>query len=78
MLPEGAREASESGINRAWRKIARTARRQGWCIFINGTGKLEWRGPNGERTITAATPPGNGRNSKNYLMQLKRAGVPGA
>lgn len=78
LLPDGVKEAPVQGIRKEWRGIARRARKQGWAIFFNGAGKLEWRGPEGQRTATAATPVANGRTSKNYLQQLRRAGVPGA
>jgi hypothetical protein len=65
-------------IPKDWRKIAKVAREHGWAIFISGKGKLAWFGPKGQKVYTAATPPRRGATNKNYILQLRRNGVPGA
>lgn len=69
---------SLSGVPKDWRKIVQGARKEGWAIYINGAGKLEWHGPQGQRFATACTPTMNGRTQQNYRALMRREGVPGA
>ena len=78
LLPEGRSEVALASVHKDWRKIAKTARSEGWAIFINGAGKLAWWGPDGTKFATALTPPRRGATMKNYVQQLRRHGVPGA
>lgn len=78
LLPEGKKQASLTSVPKDWRPIARKAMSEGWCIFVSGRGKLEWRGPKGQRLTTPSTPGRNGHVGKNYIAEMRRAGVPGA
>jgi hypothetical protein len=78
LLPHGISECPIGSIQDEWRSAARSARRAGWAIFVNGTGKLEWRGPDGQKVIVPHTGRRRGHTAQNYLKELQRAGVPGA
>lgn len=57
-------------------KIARVARRHGWTVEqTRRSGRLVWRGPDGQTLHTALTPKDGGVAT---VDQLRRAGVPGA
>lgn len=71
------KEAPITSIPKDWRKIARAARKAGWAILVTGRGKLEWRGPNGQRVVVPSTGHRYGHTASTYLQSLKKAGVPG-
>lgn len=66
-----------NSVPKELRQIAKEARKAGWLLYRNGSGHIEWRGPYGRkaRTPVRIKSPSAERN---YLSQLRRAGVPGA
>jgi len=47
-------------------------------VFLNGSGHIEFRGPDAKQVIVPATGHTRGHAGRNYRQLLKRAGVPGA
>lgn len=78
LLPAGKTEVSLSSISKDWRQIVKGARKVGWVVYINGSGHIQFRGPDGQDFSIATTGKMYGRTGKNYRAIMRRNGVPGA